>query len=45
MGKFQMAKKEQQTNNMQRMGDALLRADEQLFKRKETNQRKETPKE
>ena len=45
MGKFQMAKKEQQTNSMQRMGDALLRADEQLFKRKETNQRKETPKE
>ena len=45
MGKFEMAKKEQQTNNMQRMGDALLRADEQLFKRKETNQRKETPKE
>jgi hypothetical protein len=44
MGKFEMAKKEQQTNNQQKLGDALLRVDEQLLKRKET-QRKETPKE
>jgi hypothetical protein len=43
-GKFQMSQKEQQFSNQQRMGDALLRVDEQLAKRKET-QRKETPKE
>jgi hypothetical protein len=43
-GKFQMSQKEQQFNNQQRMGDALLRVDDQLAKRKET-QRKETPKE
>jgi hypothetical protein len=43
-GKFQMSQKEQQFNNQQRMGDALLRVDEQLNKRRET-QRKETPKE
>ena len=44
MGKFEMTKKEQQFNNQQKLGDALLRVDEQLLKRKET-QRKETPKE
>ena len=43
-GKFQMSQKEQQFNNQQRMGDALLRVDDQLSKRRET-QRKETPKE
>jgi hypothetical protein len=43
MGKFQMAKKEQQTNNAHRLGDALLRADDQLLKRKEPNQQKEKP--
>ena len=43
-GKFQMSQKEQQFNNQQRMGDALLRVDDQLNKRRET-QRKETPKE
>ena len=43
-GKFQMSQKEQQFNNQQKMGDALLRVDDQLLKRKE-NQRKETPKE
>ena len=42
-GKFQMSQKEQQFNNQQRMGDALLRVDDQLLKRKD-NQRKETPK-
>jgi hypothetical protein len=42
-GKFQMSQKEQQFNNQQRMGDALLRVDDQLAKRKE-NQRKEMPK-
>lgn len=42
-GKFQMSQKEQQFNNQQRMGDALLRVDEQLNKRRETQQ-KETPK-
>ena len=42
-GKFQMSQKEQQFNNQQKMGDALLRVDDQLLKRKE-NQRKETPK-
>ena len=43
-GKFQMSQKEQQFNNQQKMGDALLRVDDQLLKRRE-NQRKETPKE
>jgi hypothetical protein len=42
-GKFQMSQKEQQFNNQQKMGDALLRVDDQLLKRKE-NQRKDTPK-
>ena len=45
VGKFQMSQKEQQFNNQQKLGDALLRADEQLLKRKETQPRKETPRE
>jgi hypothetical protein len=44
-GKFQMSQKEQQFNNQQRMGDALLRVDDQLNKRRENQPRKETPKE
>jgi hypothetical protein len=44
VGKFRMAQKEQQVDNQQRMGDALLRVDDQLLKRKD-HQRKETPKE
>jgi hypothetical protein len=43
-GKFQMSQKEQQFNNQQRMGDALLRVDEQLAKRRENRPRKENPK-
>jgi len=45
MGKFEMSKKEQQFNNQQKLGDALLRVDEQLAKRRENQPRKETPKE
>ena len=45
MGKFEMTKKEQQFNNQQKLGDALLRVDEQMLKRKENQPRKETPKE
>jgi len=45
VGKFQMSQKEQQFNNQQKLGDALLRVDEQLLKRKETQPRKETPRE
>ena len=44
-GKFEMSKKEQQFNNQQKMGDALLRVDEQLAKRRENQPRKENPKE
>jgi hypothetical protein len=44
-GKFQMSQKEQQFNNQQKMGDALLRVDDQLLKRRENQPRKETPKE
>ena len=45
MGKFEMSKKEQQFNNQQKLGDALLRVDEQLAKRRENQPRKENPKE
>jgi len=44
-GKFEMSKKEQQFNNQQKLGDALLRVDEQLAKRRENQPRKENPKE
>jgi hypothetical protein len=44
-GKFEMSKKEQQFNNQQKLGDALLRVDDQLLKRRENQPRKETPKE